>query len=160
MLTGPETLDAASRSPRRHETSATVERSWQERVVIFLLRLSGVVTLCAFGAIFLPTQWMVRTHAWLGLGEFPALPVVDYLTRSVAALYAFHGGIVLYIATDVRRFRDLVGYFGAATIVFSVVLFFVGLHAGLPLYWILGEGPPVAGLGLLILLLYRRIPRA
>jgi hypothetical protein len=157
VLTDPETSVAPGRSSA---ASTTGERTWQEGTVIFLLRLSGVVTLCAFGAIFLPTEWMVRTHALLGLGDFPAVPVVDYLTRSVAALYAFHGGMVLYISTDVRRFRDLVGYFGAATIVFATVLFFVGLHAGLPLYWLLGEGPPVAALGLLIALLYRKIPPA
>ena len=47
------------------------ERSWQERAVVFLLRLSGSVTLLAFLAIFLPVEWMIEMHRKLGLGTFP-----------------------------------------------------------------------------------------
>ena len=60
-------------------------------MLVFLLRLAGSVTASAFLAIFLPVEWMASTHRWLGLGEFPRAPVVDYLARSIAALYGFHG---------------------------------------------------------------------
>ena len=51
-----------------------------------LLRLGGCLLLTAFVAVLLPVSWMAATHEWLGLGEFPRAPVVDYLARSVAAL--------------------------------------------------------------------------
>ena len=54
--------------------------------------------LLAFFAIFLPVRWMAVTHEWLGLGEFPASPLVDYLTRSASLLYAWHGGLLLVLS--------------------------------------------------------------
>jgi len=53
---------------------------------------------------------MAATHRWLGLGEFPKAPVVDYLTRSVAALYGFHRGLLLLVSRDPRRYRRIVSY--------------------------------------------------
>ena len=46
--------------------------------------------LTALFAVFLPVRWMAETHEWLGLGEFPESPLVDYLTRSASLLYAWH----------------------------------------------------------------------
>jgi len=137
---------------------ASGNRSPGERLVVFFLRLSGTITLMAAFAIFMPVEWMIAMHDRLGMGEFPAVPVVDYLTRSVAALYAFHGGMLLFVSRDVRRYRTLVAYLATATLVFGIALLGIGIHAGLPLFWVLGEGPPVAALGLLMLLLLPSIP--
>ncbi len=76
----------------------------RERTLVLLLYVSGGVMLLAVFAIFLPTEWMATTHRWLGLGEFPASPLVDYLTRSISALYAIYGGLLVLLARDVRRF--------------------------------------------------------
>ena len=85
-------------------------RTRQETILIWFFRLGGALTLTAFGAVFLPVSWMRATHAWLGLGEFPASPVVDYLTRSIAVLYGVHGGLLMLISTDVRRYRAIIRY--------------------------------------------------
>ena len=128
------------------------------RLLVFLLRLGGVATVTAFLAIFLPVDWMVRTHAWLGLGEFPRSPIVDYLTRSVAALYGFHGCLLLLISTDPVRYRAIVAYVATMNVLFGIIMMAIDLHAGLPMWWTLGEGPPIMALGIVLAILNRKQP--
>jgi len=128
------------------------------RLLVFLLRLGGAVTVVAFFAMFLPVDWMVRTHAWLGLGEFPRSPIVDYLTRSVAALYGFHGCLLLIIATDPLRYRALVWYAAAMNILFGIIIIAIDLHAGMPMFWTVAEGPPIMALGVALAVLNSKQP--
>ena len=93
---------------------------------------------------------MASTHRWLGLGEFPRTPLVDYLARSVAAMYGFHGALLFVISTDVVRYGPLVWYVAAMNVVFGFMLLAIDLHAGLPAYWIAFEGPPVVVIGMLV----------
>ena len=69
------------------------QTSTEERLLVLLLRFAGVVLLLAYGAVFLPAVWMAATHRWLELGDFPAFPIVDYLTRSISILYGIKGGL-------------------------------------------------------------------
>jgi hypothetical protein len=128
-------------------------------LLVFLLRLGGVVTVTAFFAMFLPVAWMVKTHAWLGLGEFPQSPIVDYLARSVAALYGFHGCLLLLISTDPVRYRAIVTYVAIMNVIFGIIMTAIDLHAGLPLWWTLAEGPPITALGVALAILNRQQPR-
>jgi hypothetical protein len=130
----------------------------QERMLAGLLRLGGGITLCAFGALLLPTRWMASMHASLGLGEFPDGPLTQYLTRSISALYGFHGGLLLLVSRDLRRFAPIVSYLGAMNLVLGIVLLLVDLRAGMPLAWTLAEGPPLSATGLVLLALSRAIP--
>ena len=43
-------------------------------------------------------------HRQVGLGELPQVPIVGYLTRSISALYALHGALLVFMAGDVRRY--------------------------------------------------------
>jgi hypothetical protein len=124
-----------------------------------LLRLSGVVITLAFLAVLMPGEWMVATHRALGMGELPRAPIVEYLTRSLAALYGFHGVLLLLIATDPVRYRVFVWYVAAMNVAFGTILLAIDLHAGMPLSWTLLEGPPIAFMGLAIGLLNRAQPR-
>jgi len=133
----------------RHETSA--------RWLALLLRLGGAVLLLAFGAVFLPVAWMSASHAALGLGTFPRSALVDYLTRSISALYAIKGGLYLLLSTDVVRYAPVIGYVAWSTVAFGLLMLAVDVHAGMPWYWICGEGPPVAIVGLILLVLHRRL---
>ena len=126
-----------------------------ERLLVALLRLAGCITLAAFPAMLLPVDWMAAAHAWLGLGEFPRAPVVDYLARSVAAFYGFHGVLLLIAARDPVRLHDIVRFIGVMNIVVGVFLVVIDVHAGMPWWWTLGEGPPIAAFGLVVLLLSR-----
>lgn len=129
-----------------------------ERWLVLILRAGGALTLSAFFAVFLPVDWMAATHRALGMGEFPASPLVDYLTRSVSVLYAFHGGLLLLLSTDVHRYRTLIVYIGASNLVIGLLLLGIDLHAGMPAWWTATEGPPVVVVGGLVLLLVRKLP--
>lgn len=131
-----------------------------ETILVVLLRLAGGVTVLAFGAMFLPTDWMAATHRWLGLGDFPRTPVVDYLTRSVAALYGFHGALLFLVSGNPVRYLDIVRYVGVMNLLFGVFMLIIDLHAGLPLWWTLGEGPPVSAFGVVVLYLCRSLKPA
>lgn len=124
-----------------------------QRALVLLLRFMGCVLLLAFPAVLLPESWMASTHAWLGLGEFPASMLTDYLTRSIAALYGFHGVLVLIVSRDVVRYRPIVTFLGVMGIAFGAIILAIDLNAGMPWWWIAGEGPPLAAMGLLVLLL-------
>lgn len=126
-----------------------------ERLLRLLLRLAAGVLLTAFGAMFLPTGWMQSIHESLGLGPFPRSPLVEYLTRSIAALYGFHGVLVLIVASDLQRYRPLARYVGVMNVVFGVAITVIDLLAPMPLAWTLLEGPPIAVFGIVILVLLR-----
>lgn len=130
-----------------------------EKWLAILLRIGGAVMLLAFLAVFMPTGWMASTHRQLGLGEFPASPLVDYLTRSVSALYGIHGGLYLVVARDVRRHAAVLAYLAAMNVVFGLLVLGIDLHAGMPWYWTWSEGPPVSAFGVVLLLLLRSVPR-
>jgi hypothetical protein len=122
-------------------------------VLVILLRLAGTITVTAFLAMFLPVDWMAATHARLGLGEFPRQPIVDYLARTVAALYGFHGVLLLIVSTDTVRYRPIVSFVAVMNVIFGIIVLAVDLHAGLPLWWTLSEGPPIALFGMAIAVL-------
>ena len=128
-----------------------------ETLLVFFLRFSGSVLLLAFPCVFLPTDWMAAMHHRLGLGEFPESVLVEYLTRSVAALYGFHGCLLLVASRDVHRFRDIVVYIALMNIFFGCFVIGIDLHAGLPWFWTLGEGPPLVILGVWMFVLQRRL---
>jgi hypothetical protein len=134
--------------------------SLQERILVAILRLTAVVLLLAFPMMLLPVEWMAATHRWLGLGQFPASPLVDYLTRSISFLYGFHGGLLLVVARDVRRYRGVVVYVVVMSLALGASMIVVDLHAGLPLRWVLGEGPPIMVAAVIIGLLLRAVPRS
>lgn len=130
------------------------------RVLVAILRLGGCLTGSAFLAVLLPTAWMAGIHAWLGMGDLPQAPIVVYLARAAAALYGFHGVMLFIIAADPVRHRPLVRYVAAMNIVFGASLVVIDWRAGLPLWWTLGEGPPLVVVGLLVAWLSRSLPDA
>jgi hypothetical protein len=130
----------------------------EERRLALVLRIGGAVMLLATLAIVLPPRWMVAAHAWLGMGELPRMGIIEYLTRSVSALYALHGGLLLVLAQDVRRYARVIVYLGAANVALGGVLLLIDLYAGMPWYWTLGEGPFVAATGVVLVVLTRALP--
>jgi hypothetical protein len=136
-------------------SSARPSSDQRTRVIVLLLRLAGCVTASAFLAMFLPVDWMAATHQRLGLGEFPRVPLVDYLTRSVAALYGFHGLLLLLVSADPIRYRAIVSYVAIMNVVFGVIMVVIDVHAGLPIIWTVLEGPPIIAFGVVLALLNR-----
>jgi hypothetical protein len=125
------------------------------RLLVVLLRLAGAVTVSAFGAILLPADWMAAVHRAIGLGEFPRAPVVDYLARSIAALYGFHGVLLLIVSSDPRRYVTIVRYVAWMNALFGVMIVAIDLHAEMPTLWTALEGPPIIAFGIAIAVLNR-----
>jgi hypothetical protein len=132
-----------------------------ERLVKLVLRLGGVLLGAALVAVFLPFETMARIHRdWLGMGELPDRPIVDYLARSLSLFYAAQAPLHFMAAADLRRLRPLALYLGWFHLVLGAALVVVDLHAGMTAFWIWNEGPPAVAVGALILLLLRRIEPA
>lgn len=128
-----------------------------ERVLVGLLRLGAVLTGSAFFALFLPDETMSAVHDRLGLGPFPAAPLTSYLTRSLSAMYAFHGALLFILATDVRRYRAAIIFLGWTTSALGATLLGIDLQAPMPLWWTLAEGPWVIMIGFVLVGLARRL---
>jgi hypothetical protein len=132
-----------------------------DKVLVFLLRyLGGIPGLLALVPVFMPFSWMVATHRWLGLGEMPNGPVVEYLARSVSAFYALLGALCLVMASDLERYRPLVRFFGVALVLLGFVFTGLDLVAGMPWWWIAFEGPGAVPVGALVYFLARPGHRA
>jgi hypothetical protein len=126
-----------------------------DRVLVFLLRFVGVGALFALVAVFMPVSWMAATHRWLGLGEMPTGPVVEYLARSLSAFYALAGALCVVLAADLERYRPLVRLLGIAFALGSLVLLGVDLAAGMPWWWTASEGPCGVVFGAVLFVLAR-----
>jgi hypothetical protein len=126
-----------------------------DTVLAILLRCVGATALFALVAVAMPVSSMAATHRWLGLGEMPTGPVVEYLARSVSALYALFGGLCLVVASNLDRYRPLVRFLGVAFVGMSVALLSVDLAAGMPWWWTASEGPRGVVFGALLFFLAR-----
>src|SRR5437763_15066753 len=81
-------------------------------LVIFFRYLLGIGSLFALVPVVMPMSWMAAAHRWLGLGEMPTGPVVEYLARSLSAFYALFGALSLVAASDLERYQTLVRFLG------------------------------------------------
>ena len=126
-----------------------------DKALVLFLRVVGAGGLFALVPVFMPFAWMAATHRWLGLGEMPAAPVVEYLARSASALYALCGGLFLVLGSDLGRYRPLVQFLGVAFTLLGPVFLFIDLAAGMPWWWIAAEGPPGVVVGPLVYFLAR-----
>ena len=129
------------------------------RALIILLRVVGISACAAIIASVMPTTWIVAIHKWLGLGDFPDAPITQYLARSISALYAIFGGLTIVVATDVQRYVPIIRYLAFVTLAFGVLIIGIDSIASMPTYWTLFEGPPLIILGVVILVLARRVER-
>jgi hypothetical protein len=126
-----------------------------DKALRLLLYGLGISSLFALVPVFMPFSWMLAIHRWLGLGEMPAAPVVEYLARSASVLYALYGALCLAVVVDLERYRPLVRFLGAMFILLSLILFGVDIVVGMPWWWTVWEGPGSAVLGVLMFLLAR-----
>jgi hypothetical protein len=120
------------------------------RLQLFL-RIFAIGPMSAVFAAMLPVGVMDQIHRAIGLGPMPSGPIVEYLARSTSMFYAIHGVLLWYIASDLRRYRDLFWFYLWVSLLFAVGLFLTDLSAGLPLRWALAEGPIVGGFVVVIM---------
>ena len=125
------------------------------QVLAWLLRVLGAMDLAALVTVVLPWRWVAEIHQRTGLGALPAGQIVDYLVRTTPALYAVHGALLLYLSFDVVRYHPLIRFLGWLMMAHGLLLVFIDVQAGMPLWWTICEGPIFATLGLAMLLLPR-----
>ncbi len=127
-----------------------------ERLLVGILYLMGGMASCAVFAIVMPTSWMAAVNDWLGLGPFHRSPLVEYLTRSLSALYALLGAFTLYLARNARRHLALIVVVGRLTIALGLALTAIDFAVGMPAHWSWTEGPPTVLIGWAFIFLARR----
>ncbi len=127
-----------------------------ERILVWLLRITGLIMLTALGAVVMPYGWMNVIHQQQGLGELPHVPIVGYLTRSISALYALHGALLVFVSNDLRRYLSVVRFIALAGVVFRAMMLAIDWAVGVPVLWTIGEGPWVILLSAVILWLAGR----
>ena len=128
-----------------------------EKILVWLLRAGGAVMLTALGAVVMPHDWMNVIHRQAGLGELPHVPIVGYLTRSISALYALHGALLMLLARDVVRYLPVIRFLALAGALFGGLMLTLDLAVGMPLPWSVGEGPFIVLLSGVFLWLARRV---
>lgn len=122
----------------------------KRRRLVFVLRLIAIGDLAAVAAVFLPASVLSIGHEWLGLGPLPDAPIVGYLARSTSILYSLHGATLLFVSRDVDRYEPVIRFLAIAIAACGSALWIVDQFEDLPLWWRLGEGPLVIGLGVAI----------
>lgn len=128
------------------------------KILAFVLRGSGLLMLTALIAMGMPFAWMQEIHkVFLGLGDMPGEPIVEYLARSLSLLYALHGALLFFLARDIGRFLPVIKCFSVLGVVFGLIIIFLDIAVGLPAYWVLGEGPLIIPLSIGIFWLTRRV---
>ncbi len=120
-------------------TASRGRSSLGESLLPLLLRLLGWICLGALIPLFMPRSALDSGHRLLGLGDFPAAPIAEYLARSVCSLSAFYGGLLLLLARDVRRYVTVIKYQAVAIMVLSAVGIFAGMRAGVPAFFVIGD---------------------
>ena len=142
---------------KREATSEVNEMTRSEKALVVVLRFGGVLLLTAVIPAVMPFAWMDLIHRQLGMGELPEMPITGYLTRSLSAFYALHGVVVLFVSLDVRRYLPVVNCLAALCIVFGAGMIVLDVWVGMPLPWVVGEGPSIIVLGGVLLWLAGRV---
>ena len=118
--------------------SITVTQS--DAVLTILLYFFGISGVLAVAIVCMPMSWMGSAHRWLGLGDMPTGPVVEYLTRSLSAFYALFGALCCLLAADLQRYRPLVRRMGLSVAAFGVAFIGIDVAAGMPWWWLASGG--------------------
>lgn len=136
------------------------KRPWAaEQWLALLLRLIGGLCLLAVIPLWMPRTWIDVGHRWLGWGEFPIAPIAEYLARSVSALSAFYGGLLVVVSHDVSRYAPVIRYQALAIMALSACGVVVGTWAKLPLWFVGGDAIACWTYGIPMLILTSRVER-
>ena len=114
-----------------------------QTALVVLLRVAGLLALTALVFVFVPFGWMQDAARWLSLAEPVPTPLNHYLTRSLSAMYAFHGALLVYLSLDAVRYAPLARFLAGMGLGFGVLLFGLDYLVGMPAFWTFGEGPVV-----------------
>ena len=126
------------------------------KTLSWLLIIMGGLALLAVVPMVMPTAWMEAVNDSMGLGPFHRSPLVEYLTRSLSAVYALFGTLILYVGLNVRRYLPLIVVIGWLTVALGAALTGIDFAVGMPASWSWSEGPPTIVIGWVFVWLARR----
>ena len=112
-----------------------------DRVLTWVLRILAVVLMTAVVHDMMPSAWMEEIPIRLGMGELPRGPMIAYLTHSLSAMYTLHGAVVFVVSLDVRRYLPVVKCLAVLAIMFGIRMIVLDVVVGMPMFWVLCEGP-------------------
>jgi len=130
------------------------------RNLVVFLRIYGTVCALAIIAVFMPRQWMAVAHAFIGLGDFPPGPIVEYLARSTSAFYALFGVLMWHMSYAPARYAQLIAAIGWIGVFSAPLMLVMDTRLHMPPRWQLGEGPIVLIISLILLVLLCRYQRS
>jgi len=131
-----------------------------ERFLRFLMQVIGTTSLLALPCALMPEAWMDAIHQRLGMGVLPDEPIVGYLARSTSCFYAVMGGLLWLTSFDLPRYRPIICYIGSVFVAVGLILCGTDFVEGMPWWWAIIETTANLTIGILILLLGRKIGKA
>jgi len=129
------------------------------RLLVWLLRITGAVMLCALVFVFCPFGWMQAINDRIGLDRLTYTPLLSYLTRTLSAMYATMGALYLFISRDADRYRPLILFLAWLAVLTGIGVTVLDATLRLPLLWVATEGPFTIALGLVLIVLLARTSR-
>jgi len=128
-------------------------RRW---ALVWLLRATGIVMLTALVFVFCPFSWMAKLASWAGVAEqLVYSPLMSYLTRTLSAMYAMMGAMLLFVSFDIDRYMPLVRLLAWLGLVGGAGVTFLDWLVAMPLFWTIGEGLGTVLLGVAMVYLTR-----
>jgi hypothetical protein len=121
-----------------------------EKLLKFVLIGAGIVCGSAVAAVFMPRSWIEVGHRMIVGTEFPKEPVAEYLARLASGLYALYGGLLLVLASDVRKYRPVIAYQALACAFVSLAGLVMG---GMPAFWLIGDALSASAQAIMVLVL-------
>lgn len=134
-------------------------RNMAERVLVIVLRVSGMLLLTALVPAVMPHSWMDEIHRRLDLGQLPDMPIIGYLTRSLSGLYALHGAVIFFVSLDVRRYLPVIKCLFVLGFLFGLGMVVLDRAVGIPTLWACCEGPFIIVLSIIALWLASKVPQ-
>ena len=135
------------------------ELSAAERRVRGALLAFGLLDVVALLAVLMPRSLMDLVHQSSGLGPLPEGPIVGYLARTSSLLYGVHGAVILFVATDVRRYAPLVRFLARLAVVQGVTILAIDWFEQLPGWWQAIEGVCLIGIGIGVMAVQKQSER-
>jgi hypothetical protein len=147
ILLCPEMLSSSNSDPQVHNCSLRT----RERRLALWLRGGGLIEICAFATVILPTEWLARTHVWLGMGEFPRAPVLEFMIRQSSFVYGMHGLLLWFVATDIPRFLPVIRFLGLTFLAYGAAFLVIDWWTAIPLWWTICDPLATGAFGGLLL---------
>jgi hypothetical protein len=125
-----------------------------------VLRVTAVIVGLAVFALVMPRGWMVEAHRWMGLGDFPADPMAEYLARALSGFYAMMGGLLWLVSRRPRRYAAVITYIAVAWTVLALTVLSLAPRMGMPVGLVGGDTACVLVFSIAVLSIQARLKAA